>query len=218
MKKINLTKCQKEIFDTNKKNIIVSTGRRGGKTLISINHAYKYCLNHDNATVVCLAPTQEMAWEQMLECVFEEDDIKKKIDDDMLLIFKNGSHLYFDNVKEFSWPATIDLLILDDCAFAEKKYFNFFYSYLDNPNVEVLFISTPDKNNNYFKLYQKALKDPENNYTYTYSALDSGLINNNSIEYVNNTLKKTLSKKAYKREVLGQFTPGFFLKLKYLFK
>lgn len=150
---------QKEVMKT-EGNIAVRSGRQVGKSTIISFKAAKYALENPKKTVMVIASTERQAFllfEKVLNWLYmnHKNDIKKGKDKPThhKIMLKNGSIIYSFPVG-FAGAGirgyTVDLLIVDECAFIADDVFTAVTPMLAVTKGNIWVLSTPHGKEGYF--------------------------------------------------------------------
>lgn len=184
---------------------IARCGRRWGKSKMAIGLAmYKALVG--NRKVWWAVPTHKnalAAWEELMNYGYsipgatvnrEEKEVR----------FPGGGLIRVVSMQEYNnvRGSAMDFLIFDECAFAAEEAYTqvLLPMLLDVEDSEVLFISTPNGFNWFWKLWQSAVSDPEWA-LFHFSSWDNPFLPRNNLEIA----QRKMTPQVYAQEIMADF-------------
>lgn len=214
--KINLFKPHKAQLDIIKllenpqfNYIVVSAGRRAGKTELAINAMIKYALENDDSIILYLNPRgnqRQLVWNEFIKKFGEGPFIQKLNKTSNDAHFTNGSIIYFrlgsDPSVESLRGGKANFIILDEYALYKAHAWEYILQPMQAtiPNPKALFISSPRGKGDFYIKYNM-YRDNKNWISYHAPSSCNPLI---SLEYLEG-VKSQISEKAWKQEYLAEF-------------
>lgn len=201
MKELKLTRCQELIAASRAKIVLAACGRRFGKEIVAYKMAYNQILK-DNSVVVWAGVTKDLIAKTAFETFISlcpNDKIEKINKEELDVLFKNGSCIYFVDFESVNPGA--DLTIFDEYAYYRKNVFSNIENWLDENNTRCLIISTPKGRDNHFHDLFVRLSIKENCETFRFTSLQGWLEDRESIKRA----KETMSDKLFEQEFLAEF-------------
>ena len=205
---IRLSKPQRDIFCSKKKNIIVNAGRRFGKSFCTGAKSFDKCQNYKGKTVIYVAPTLNMArnimWDSWM-IKYVPASYYEKNEQLMVMRFKTGSTFYClsaENPDRLRGLAA-DLLIVDEAAMIDSSFMDIVKPILADKyhDGELILISTPQGYNWFYDKFCEARQHPELWDCFEFTTLDGGNVPEERIEED----KLTMSPKMFAQEYLASF-------------
>lgn len=202
-----LTEPQQRVFDSTARFRVCASGRRGGKTYLSMWEIAKYA-RHGGRRILYVAPSYRQAksiiFEDLKTKLIERRWLKKVNESELNFTLVNGSKIELrsadaaQNIRGIS----CDFAVLDECAFFDKSVWtDCIRPTLSDREGDCLFISTPQGLANWFyDLYSdaKIMDDWE---SFTWSSLQGGQVSATEIE----SAKRDLPLKTFKQEYEASF-------------
>ena len=202
-----LTPPQQRVFDSESRFRVCASGRRGGKTFLSMWEIAKFA-RFPNRRILYIAPS----YRQAKSIIFE--DLKtqfisrrwlKKVNESELsfrLINNTRIELRSADVADSIRGISCDFAVLDEAAFfTPTVWTDVVRPTLSDRDGHALFISTPQGIGNWFyDLYNQATVSPDWA-SFTWTSLEGGQISPEEIE----SAKRDLSKKTYLQEYEASF-------------
>ena len=199
-----LTVPQQKVFDSTARFRVCASGRRGGKTYLSMWEIAKFA-RHPNRRILYVAPSYRQAksiiFEDLKAQLLKRRWVKKINESELSFLLVNNTKIELrsadaaDSIRGIS----CDFAVLDECAFFEKgsKVFSdVIRPTLSDRNGHCLFISTPQGIGSWFyDLYQQA-KISADWESFTWTSLEGGQISREEIE----AAKRDLDSKTFKQE------------------
>lgn len=202
-----LTDKQKEIFDDDSRFRVVCSGRRGGKTYLTMWEIAKFA-RYPNKRIYCVFPTYRQAktvlWEDLKTQMLKRNWVKKINESDLSITLVNNSKVFLRSGENFDTlrGISIDLLIMDEAAMIDERCFReVLRPALSDRKGHAIFVTTPKGAQGWFyELYQDAAH-LEDWARFTYTTLEGGLVDAVEIE----AAKRELSEKDFKQEYEASF-------------
>lgn len=213
-----LTKPQSEIYLSKKRFRCVVAGRRFGKTFDAFIEIWsaatsQHAKDKGGLTIWYVAPTADQArrlmWTDFLknESFVPPEYIKRSDNRRMILELKNGSIIYVLSGEEPDHlrGSSLDLLVLDECAFMKKDVWTTIYPALTDKYCDgkALLISSPDGYNWFYDIYTQAQQpDRADEWDcFHFTTAEGGNVPEKEIEMA----RKTLPYKEFMREYMASF-------------
>ena len=204
-----LTVPQQRVFDSTARFRVCASGRRGGKTYLSMWEIAKFA-RHPNRRILYVAPSYRQAksiiFEDLKAQLLKRRWVKKINESELSFLLVNNTKIELrsadaaDSIRGIS----CDFAVLDECAFFEKgsKVFSdVIRPTLSDRNGHCLFISTPQGIGSWFyDLYQQA-KISADWESFTWTSSEGGQISREEIE----AAKRDLDTKTFKQEYEASF-------------
>jgi phage FluMu gp28-like protein len=196
------------IIESKAKYHIASIGRQFGKSLMGINLALYWAINHGPAKILWISPiysqTTKVHKEIML-AIGGTNIVQNNNYSSNEILLRNGSTIMFRSAERYDniRGLTLDYVIIDEAAFIKDDA----YAEAIKPTLlvrgkKVLFISTPKGKNWFYNLYQLGLSPDYPNYvSYAGSSYDTPYIDKKEIE----DAQRTIPKNVFQQEYLAQF-------------
>jgi len=187
---------------------IASIGRQFGKSLMGINLALYWGINHGPVKILWVSPVYSQATKvhkELMQAIGGSGIVKNNNYSSNEIELKNGSIIMFRSAERYDniRGLTLDYAIIDEAAFIKDDA----YAEAIKPTLlvrgkKILFISTPKGKNWFYNLYQLGLSDDHTNYrSYAGSSYDTPFIAAEEIE----DAKRTIPPNVFKQEYLAQF-------------
>jgi len=212
-----LSEAQQTIALCNKRFRLACTGRRFGKTFLAYEEMFRMATSKEATAkggynIWYIANTADNARRIMWQAFLTQEKyvpsayIAKKHEQRMVLTFKNGSTIsvFSGEEPDSLRGSSIDLLVMDECAFVKEAAWTTIYPALTDKFCEgkALLISSPDGYNWFWKKYSEYIDGSDPDWAvFHYTTLDGGNVDPKEIERA----KKTLSKKEFNKEYLASF-------------
>lgn len=206
-----LTPWQKIVATDKSRFRVVCSGRRAGKTVLSVEEMVFNAVSKKEARIVYISPTfqtsRDIAWEQLkkrivgLDCTLNESrlevDIPNKYGGKSRIILRSWDAIETIRGQYF------DFIVLDEVA----QFRNFWVGWhevlrptLTDRRGRVLFISTPKGFNAFYDLYNE--QDRDNDYkSFKYTTYDNPHIPKEEIDKI----KEELTENRFEQEHLANF-------------
>jgi len=165
------TEKQIELHQSKARFRIVNAGRRSGKTFASVQEVAEYCFRNKNKRVWWVSLSLDVAdrgYKTFLE-LFEEGtaEFNKRVlnlkrSPPREIRFKSGSTVTFKTAEN---PRSLvgvglDLLVIDEAAFIQDEVWSkYLRPTLTDKKGRAIIISTPERKNWFWDLYQRGLSD-----------------------------------------------------------
>lgn len=211
-----LTEPQSEIYLSNKRFRCVVAGRRFGKTFDAFIEIWsaatsQHAKDKGGLTIWYVAPTADQArrlmWDGFLkkERYVDPRYVARTNERRMVMELKNGTVISVLSGEEPDHlrGASIDLLVLDECAFMRKEVWDTIYPALTDKYCDgrALLISSPDGYNWFYDIYTKGQNLPDEWDCFHYTTAEGGNVSEKEIE----TARKTMPYKEFMREYMASF-------------
>lgn len=208
---------QKEVIDSIIKGPakfhIATIGRQWGKSLMGMNLALYWMINHKPCKVLWISPVFSQAnkvHKEMYSAIKETGIIKSNNYGDNSMTLHNGSSITFRSAERFDniRGLTMQYGICDEASFMKDDAWREAIRPVfatAGPESRVCFLSTPKGKNWFYDLYQIG-RDPDNpRYkSYTGSSYETPYIDDVEIA----DAKKTLPEQVFRQEYEAQFIDG----------
>jgi hypothetical protein len=208
---IELHSKQMEIFDAFRAGarfIVISCGRRFGKTMLCAFIVIFDALTYPGHNVWIVAPTfpqTDILWEMIIQYTPKEH-IKKIYEGRKLIELRNGSRIWAksaDNPQALVGRG-LDLIVFDEASMVPIDAWNYMRPALGDRRGRAIFPSTP-KGKNWF--YDIFMKDParggnDSDYvSYQYPSMSNEFLDPHEFE----SMSKDLPEIMYRQEILADF-------------
>ena len=190
-----LSTPQKTVASSDKRFRVLISGRRLGKTTLSIREMLKFA-SKPNKTIWYVAPTYRMAKEivfNKLRSILHDLRWVKKINEsDLTAYLKNGSIISLkgaENDQSLRGRA-IDFLILDEFAdIKPSAFYEVLRPTLADTNGHALFTGTPKGKSNWsYDLFNMPTVDNDNWASWQFTTLEGGFVTPEEVEEARNLL------------------------------
>jgi phage terminase large subunit len=205
---------QKQIVNSNKRFRVVIAGRRGGKTVLSINELLGKAFFTENGLVVYIAPTNEdvrdIIWRELKNMaravVVKQNDVKMEME---IQNKYGGTSL----IKTASWESIINkgrlrgqkfhFVVMDEVS--SYKAFWVGWEEIIRPTLtdykgDVLFIGTPKGYNHFYDLYNYEVND-EDFGSFHFTSYDNPYIDPKEIDKA----RGQMTVDRFSQEYMGEF-------------
>ena len=187
---------------------IASIGRQFGKSLMGINLALYWAINHGPCKILWISPVYSQTTKvhkTLMQAIGGTNIVQNNNYSSNEIQLRNGSTIMFRSAERYDniRGLTLDYAIIDEAAFIKDDA----YAEAIKPTLlvrgkKVLFISTPKGKNWFYNLYQLGLSPDYPNYkAYAGSSYDTPYIEREEIE----DAKRTIPKNVFQQEYLAQF-------------
>ena len=187
---------------------IASIGRQFGKSLMGINLALYWAINHGPCKILWISPVYSQTTKvhkELMQAIGGTNIVQNNNYSSNEIQLRNGSTIMFRSAERYDniRGLTLDYAIIDEAAFIKDDA----YAEAIKPTLlvrgkKVLFISTPKGKNWFYNLYQLGLSPDYPNYkAYAGSSYDTPYIEREEIE----DAKRTIPKNVFQQEYLAQF-------------
>jgi len=201
--------AQLEVHHSKARFRVLNSGRRFGKSMLSINECFKKALEKKGRYWI-IAPTYRQAksiyWNSLLRDNVPEELIKKKNESELYIELKNGSFIEFKGADDPDKlrGAGLDGVVLDEYAFMKPTVWEeHIQPMIRESGGWALFISTPDGFNHFYDLTEFARDKKNKDWKYFhYTAYDNPYFPKKEIEKA----KEETSKDMFAQEYMGDFT------------
>jgi PBSX family phage terminase large subunit len=205
---------QAEIVQSKKRFRVVITGRRFGKTIVSVNELIGKAFFTEDAIVAYVAPTNEdvrdIVWRELRNAT---ESIATKVNDVRMEIEITNKFGGISVIKTASWESIINkgrlrgqkfhFIVMDEVS----SYKNFWVGWeevirptLTDYKGDVLFIGTPKGLNHFYDLYNQ--KDRDEDFDgFKYTTYDNPHIDPTEIDKA----KKQMTPDRFQQEYMGEF-------------
>lgn len=205
--KIELTKPQASVWQSQKRFRVLVAGRRFGKTLLALVTLLTWA-GQKKGVYYFVAPNypacKSIAWRAMKELV--EGHASYKNEAELVVELPNGSIVQLKSAENPDSLRGVSLagLVIDEGAFMKKEVWtDVLRPATSDQQAPVLFISTP-KGWNWFKdIYDYASTSGDPNWeAFSYTTADGGQVSAEEIE----SAKRELDENTFRQEYLASFT------------
>ncbi len=197
-----------QIINGKEKFHIVSVGRQFGKSLMGMNLALYWAINHGPCKILWISPVYSQSnkvLKELLEAIEGSGIIKKANLSDNSITLRNGSEIMFRSAERYDAirGLTCDYGIIDESAFIKNEA----WSTAIRPvfavrGKKVVFISTPKGKNFFYDLYQLGQSGDHPRYkSYAGASADSPYMDPLEIA----DAQKTLPLNIFSQEYLAKF-------------
>ena len=206
--KVKLTKPQFKVSNSTKRFRVLISGRRFGKTLLTIVEMMKLA-SQLNKTIWYVAPTLKMAkeicWSDLKRVLAEYNWIEDINETTLTIrIKKTGSTISLKGAENFdSLRGTgLDFLILDEFADIDKRtWYEVLRASCADKEARVLFTGTPRGFGNWsYELFVKGKNDPEWE-SFQYTTLEGGMVSKEEL----NQASQDIDIRTFRQEFEGTF-------------
>lgn len=204
---MGLTNPQKQVIDCKTRFRVLISGRRFGKTFISINELARFA-RYPKKKCWYVAPSYRMAksivWHDLLDRLYKHKWISTVNHADLTVYLKNSSVISLrgaDNEQSLRGVG-LDFLVLDEFAdISESAWTEVLRPTLSDRNGHCLFTGTPRGYGNWsYLLFLKAETDKEWS-SFQYTTLEGGQVSANEIEQA----RADLDERTFKQEYEASF-------------
>ena len=196
------------IIESKCKYHIASIGRQFGKSLMGINLALYWAINHGPCKILWISPVYSQTTKvhkELMQAIGGTNIVQNNNYSSNEIQLRNGSTIMFRSAERYDniRGLTLDYAIIDEAAFIKDDA----YAEAIKPTLlvrgkKVLFISTPKGKNWFYNLYQLGLSPDYPNYkAYAGSSYDTPYIDKKEIE----DAQRTIPKNVFQQEYLAQF-------------
>ena len=198
---------QHQVFSDPARFIVVSAGRRFGKTVLAIYKAIKIALEAPKSNIWLVSPTyrqsEMIAWKMLFELI-PAPLIKSKNEVKLLVEFTNGSEICLkgaDNEDSLR-GVSLDYCILDEISTMKRNVFSeIIRPMLTDRKGKAMFIGTPKGKNHFWELFIKGEKHEDGFSSYKFKTEDNPYISRSEIAEA----KSQLSERVFNQEYLASF-------------
>ena len=196
------------IIESKCKYHIASIGRQFGKSLMGINLALYWAINHGPCKILWISPVYSQTTKvhkELMQAIGGTNIVQSNNYSSNEIQLRNGSTIMFRSAERYDniRGLTLDYAIIDEAAFIKDDA----YAEAIKPTLlvrgkKVLFISTPKGKNWFYNLYQLGLSPDYPNYkAYAGSSYDTPYIDKKEIE----DAQRTIPKNVFQQEYLAKF-------------
>ena len=206
--KVNLTKPQYRVSTSNKRFRVLISGRRFGKTFLTIIEMMKYA-SQPNQTIWYIAPTLKMAkeicWNDLKETLNKYKWVEDINETTLTIrIRKTNSTISLKGAENFDSlrGSGIDFLVLDEFADIDKRtWFEVLRASVADTKGKVLMCGTPRGYGNWsYEMYLKGKHDDEWE-SFQYTTLQGGIVTKEELEQA----KQDIDIRTFRQEFEGTF-------------
>ena len=206
--KVNLTKPQYRVSTSNKRFRVLISGRRFGKTFLTIIEMMKYA-SQPNQTIWYIAPTLKMAkeicWNDLKETLNKYKWVEDINETTLTIrIRKTNSTISLKGAENFDSlrGSGIDFLVLDEFADIDKRtWFEVLRASVVDTKGKVLMCGTPRGYGNWsYEMYLKGKHDDEWE-SFQYTTLQGGIVTKEELEQA----KQDIDIRTFRQEFEGTF-------------
>jgi hypothetical protein len=203
---MSLSIPQQEIFDDESRFKVCSSGRRFGKTFLSMYEIARAARFPDQR-IFYIAPTYRMGkqiiWKQLCEEMRDRRWVRKINESDLTLTLINKSTISVRSADNFDSMrgVSLDFCVLDEASFMKKEVWTeVLRPTLSDRQGKALFISTPTGFNWFYDMWMfgKTAKDWA---SYQYTTIEGGQVTEEEVE----SAKLDLPLKAFLQEYEARF-------------
>ena len=211
---IELHEKQLEIFNiflTAARFLVVSCGRRFGKTMLCAFIVIYDALMNAGHNIWIVAPTfpqTDILWEMVIEHM-PKMYVKKIYEGRKLIELKNGSRIWAksaDNPQGLVGRG-LDLIVFDEASMCDIAAWNYMRPALGDRKGKCIFPSTPKGKNWFYNIFMKDPKRGGNDADYSsfqYPSMDNQFLDPTEFE----KMTKDLPELMYRQEILADFIEG----------
>ncbi len=159
--------CQQKILLSEARFVIVTAGRRFGKSVLAVNRCIETAILIDKSRIWYCAPfykqTKEIAWNLFKEYC-PQHEILKWNESDLKITFRNGSEISLKGTDNPDSLVGVGLhfCVLDEFPLMDAEvWYKIVRPMLIDTNGDCLFIGTPRGFNWAYDLWNKAKQDPD---------------------------------------------------------
>lgn len=203
-----LSKAQTEVAKSNKRFRVLVTGRRFGKTTLSIRELARFASKPDQE-VWYVAPSYRMAksivWRKLKKKLNSLNWVERANESELSIELKNGSRICLKGADNYDSlrGVGINFLIMDEFADIDPEaFYEVLRPTLSDTNGAALFVGTPKGTGNWsYDMFNMAQEDPSDWDSFTYTTVDGGFVSPEEIE----AAKSLLDKRTFAQEYLASF-------------
>jgi hypothetical protein len=206
------SKPQLDVYISANRFRVLITGRRFGKTYLSMYELLRFASRKANSKIFYVAPTyrmsKEIMWKPLKKLVTDKHWVKYTNESDLSLILKNGSQISLkgaDKSPDNLRGVGLDFLLLDEYAdIPEEAWYEVLRPTISDKHVtgNVLFVGTPRGFGNWsYDIYQKGLGDDPEWKSFKYTTLDGGQVDSEEIKQA----MSDLDERTFRQEYLASF-------------
>ena len=206
------SKPQLDVYISQNRFRVLITGRRFGKTYLSMYELLRFASRKPNSKIFYVSPTyrmsKEIMWKPLKKLVTDKHWVKYTNESDLSLILKNGSQISLkgaDKSPDNLRGVGLDFLLLDEYAdIPEEAWYEVLRPTISDKHVtgNVLFVGTPRGFGNWsYDIYQKGLGDDPEWKSFKYTTLDGGQVDSEEIKQA----MSDLDERTFRQEYLASF-------------
>ena len=201
-----LTEMQKTVSNSKSRFKVLCSGRRSGKTYLSINEMAKHA-RHPNRKVMYIAPSYRMArqivWDDLKEMLRAKNWIKKINESNLEITLVNNSLIMLrsaDNPDSIRGIG-LDYVICDEFAdFAESAWPQSIRPCLSDREGGALITGTPKGRNHFWEMFTNA-NSQQDWQSWQYTTAQAGIVSEEELAQA----KAELDQRSFEQEYEGQF-------------
>ena len=206
------SKPQLDVYISQNRFRVLITGRRFGKTYLSMYELLRFASRKPNSKIFYVSPTyrmsKEIMWKPLKKLVTDKHWVKYTNESDLSLILKNGSQISLkgaDKSPDNLRGVGLDFLLLDEYAdIPQEAWYEVLRPTISDKHVtgNVLFVGTPRGFGNWsYDIYQKGLGDDPEWKSFKYTTLDGGQVDSEEIKQA----MSDLDERTFRQEYLASF-------------
>ena len=203
-----LSEAQKQVAKSNKRFRVLITGRRFGKTTLSIHQLCKFA-HMPNQEVWYVAPSYRMAkgivWRKLKKKLQSLHWIEKANESELTIELKSGSRICLKGADNYDSlrGVGIDFLIIDEFADVDPlAFYEVLRPTLSDTNGQALFVGTPKGTGNWsYDLFHMFKDDPTNWDSFTFTTLEGGFVSEEELQ----SARELLDERTFKQEYEASF-------------
>ena len=207
--KVNLTKPQYQVSSSNKRFRVLISGRRFGKTYLTIIEMMKQA-SRPNQVIWYVAPTFKMAkeicWSDLKQMVSKYNWIEDINETTLTIrIRKTNSIIALKGAENFDAlrGSGLNFLVLDEFADIDKRtWFEVLRASVSDTQGRVLMCGTPRGFGNWsYEMFLKGTQDPKEWDSFQYTTLQGGMVSKEELEQA----KQDIDIRTFRQEFEGTF-------------
>ena len=207
--KVNLTKPQYQVSSSNKRFRVLISGRRFGKTYLTIIEMMKQA-SRPNQVIWYVAPTFKMAkeicWSDLKQMLSKYNWIEDINETTLTIrIRKTNSIIALKGAENFDAlrGSGLNFLVLDEFADIDKRtWFEVLRASVSDTQGRVLMCGTPRGFGNWsYEMFLKGTQDPKEWDSFQYTTLQGGMVSKEELEQA----KQDIDIRTFRQEFEGTF-------------
>ena len=207
--KVNLTKPQYQVSSSNKRFRVLISGRRFGKTYLTIIEMMKQA-SKPNQVIWYVAPTFKMAkeicWSDLKQMLSKYNWIEDINETTLTIrIRKTNSIIALKGAENFDAlrGSGLNFLVLDEFADIDKRtWFEVLRASVSDTQGRVLMCGTPRGFGNWsYEMFLKGTQDPKEWDSFQYTTLQGGMVSKEELEQA----KQDIDIRTFRQEFEGTF-------------
>lgn len=213
----SLTGPQKEVYDSTSRFKLLCSGRRFGKTYLSITRLINWAIEKPGSlnwyVTANYRMAKQIAWRQLRQMVPAEVFLSKN-EAELTIELKNGSILALkgsDNPDSLR-GVSLSSLVIDEAAYVRQDAWEMVLRpALSDQSGPAWFITTPAGLNWFYDLWQQA-EELSDWSTFSYTTIDGGQVSKSEVQAAQNTLDARTFRQEYLASfeaLSGRVYPGF---------